>query len=287
MIIKKIITIALCIFVLSVNAQITIPNASFETWDTGTYFIPHVPRGWTAGGTFPDINKVGDAHSGSYAMKVSVAQYFTGVGCTGTSSAFSTPTSSISPLYYTYWAKVHLRGNDQFQTNADLTNTGSTTRITYIDYNSSFLDTSKNSSVWRQISFPLLTSFPGPYDSVTLGFTISHATDTSSYVIVDDISFSSYPAGISMIKEESTIETFYPNPAQNMESIVYTISQPTDVALYIYDLLGNKLSTLLDEKQTDGRYKAEIDLNSYPNGVYLINLTTMGRSHIQKLIVQH
>ena len=284
---KQIFTLLFSIFFLSSYAQINIPNASFETWDTGTYFIPHVPRGWVAGGSFPDVTKVTDAHSGSYAMKVSVAQYFTGVGCTGTSSAFSTPTSSTPALHYSYWAKVHLRGNDKFETGADLTNTGSTASKGNIDYATSFLDTNSNTSVWKHIVFPIITSSPGPYDSVTLTFIIGNATDTSSYVIVDDLAFDFGNTGIASIADESIIETVYPNPAQHFGTIIYTLNESSSVHLDIYDLLGNKISTVVDEKQSVGRYKADIDLDSYPNGVYLVNLTSVGKSHIQKLIVQH
>ena len=207
---KQIFTCVFSIFMLTVTAQITIPNAGFESWDSGTYYNPHVPTGWLAGGFFPDVTKVTDAHSGSFAMKISVGQYFTGVGCGGVNAGFRTPISSTSPLYYRYWAKIHLRRNDKFVTGADLSKTGSTTGISYIDYNSSFLDTTQNSNVWRQISFPLLTSFPGPYDTVALNFYISNAQDTSSYVIVDDLAFSSYPAGIGTIADENIIEGCIP-----------------------------------------------------------------------------
>lgn len=278
-----------CIFALaifSVTAQ-QIPDAGFESWVAGNFFVAELPTGWTASGTFPSVVKSSDAHNGSYAMKLRVANYFTGVGADQMSYAFSVPSSTAQPLFYSYWAKINLMGSDKFVTDAYLTNTGSTLNVTGVDYNLSYLSSTNNTSVWKQISFPMVTSGPGAYDSITLRFYFPTANDTSSYVIIDDLAFSQNPAGIADISAGSIIESVHPNPAQSAATIIYTINEGAAVTLDVYDLLGNKMSSIVSEKQSTGKYRAEINTEGLPAGVYLVSLVVNGQAHVQKLSVQH
>jgi hypothetical protein len=271
---KQIITLLFSVLVLSISAQINIPNASFETWGTTG------PPGWTTSVFYP-LTQSSDAHTGTSAMKVT--------GSTNTQFAFHIPVSNAVPLHYTYWAKVHLLGIDDLTGDAKITYSQSVSAGYSVINFSGNVDSSKNSSIWRQVSADLLyDNSPNPsYDSVTLHFYISNSSSPNSYVIVDDLAFDFSTTGISPISHENFIESIYPTPAIHLASIVYTILEQADVSLDVYDLLGNKINSIVSESQANGRYRAEIDLGSYSNGVYLIKLSTMGRSHIQKLVVQH
>ena len=282
---KLLFTCLCAITILSATAQ-QIPNAGFESWVAGNSYVAEFPAGWSGSGTFPTVSKSTDAHGGSYAMKLFVGMYFTGIGANRMSYAFSVPTSTVQPLYYTYWAKIHLSGTDKFVTNADLTNTGSTLIVTGVNYGSSYLSSSNNTAVWKQMSFPMVSNGALPYDSVTLAFYFPTANDTSSYVIIDDLAFSQNPAGIDYVSAESAMESVYPNPAKGMATVVYTINDQADVTLDVYDLLGNRISSVLSEKQSSGKYRAEINTETLPDGIYMVNLTVNGQSHMQKLIVQ-
>ena len=278
-----------CLFaflILSAAAQ-QIPNAGFESWVVGTPFVPELPDGWATSGTFPTVIKSSDAHGGNYAMRLHVGTYFTGIGANHVAYAFSVPSSTTQPLYYTYWAKIHLSGSDAFVSNAYMTNTGSTLNVSALNYNYAYLRAADNTDVWKQISFPMVSSGPGAYDSVTLSFYFSTELDTSSYVIVDDLAFSQNPAGIDNISAEGTIENVYPNPTQNTATLVYSINDVADVLLDVYDLLGTKISSAIDQKQSSGKYRAEINTDKLPVGSYVINLMVNGQAHMQKMIVQH
>ena len=283
---KLIFTCLFAALILTASAQ-QIPNAGFESWVTGTPFVPDLPEGWVTSGTFPTVIKSTDAHSGNYAFRLHVGTYFTGIGANHVSYAFSVPSSTTQPLYYTYWAKIHLSGSDAFLTNAFLTNTGSTLNVTGLNYNHAYLRAANNTDVWKQISFDMVTSGPGAYDSVTLSFYFPTELDTSSYVIVDDLAFSQNPAGIDNISAESTIENIYPNPAKDMATVVYSVNDIADVKLEVYDLLGTKISSMVSEKQTIGKYRAEMETDKLPAGIYVVNLTVNGQSHVQKMVVQH
>ena len=283
----KLLFTCLCVLtIFSATAQ-QIPNASFESWVAGTFFVAEFPSGWTSSGLFPAVIKSADTHSGSYAMKLRVAAYGTGLGADRVGYAYSTPTSTAQPLYYTYWAKIHLSGTDNFMTSADLTNTGSTLIVSGVNYNYSYLRVADNSSVWKQVSFPMVSSGPRAYDSITLSFSFPTQLDTSSYVILDDLAFSQYPAGIADVSAGNAIESIYPNPALGLATVIYTINQSATVTLDVYDLLGNKVSSVINENQSSGKYRAEINTDGLHGGIYLVSLTVNGQAHMQKLSVQH
>jgi len=65
----------------------------------------------------------------------------------------------------------------------------------------------------------------------------------------------------------------YPNPFNPTTNIKYSISNSVHVQLSIYNILGQRVATLVDRKQTAGRYQILFDANRFSSGVYLYRLT--------------
>ena len=70
-----------------------------------------------------------------------------------------------------------------------------------------------------------------------------------------------------------------PNPVSNHTAILYCIVQKGIVSLEIYNVAGQKISTLVNEKQEPGIYKIRWNTRSVsqdyvPNGVYFYRLQT-------------
>ena len=283
---KIIFTSLLSLVLLTSNAQ-TIPNGGFESWVTAAGTNPDLPAGWKSASIFPGIHKSTDAHGGNLALKMSVAQYFTGAGAGDINYGFTVPTTTVSPLFYTFWAKVHISGTDKFNVSADFTMPPSTFLVTEIPYGLNSLTSTNNTTVWKQFSFGLQGSGATPYDSIGLRFTFYPALDTSSYVIVDDLAFSAHPASVSDVNEELTMEQAYPNPASSLETIDYSIKESQHVTMDIFDVSGKRINTVINENQSSGRYKAEIDIRDYSNGLYYLVLQANGRTYTQKMAVSH
>jgi len=66
----------------------------------------------------------------------------------------------------------------------------------------------------------------------------------------------------------------YPNPFNPVTSIEYQVAMQSQVELNIYNLLGQKVVTLVSEKQSAGIYKYEWDASNLPSGIYIYRLTT-------------
>jgi len=81
----------------------------------------------------------------------------------------------------------------------------------------------------------------------------------------------------------------YPNPFNSRTIISWHVGatpmSPRLVDLSIYNLLGQKISMLVSEKQKAGSYKVEWDASTLPSGVYLCRLRAGSFTATKKLVL--
>lgn len=77
----------------------------------------------------------------------------------------------------------------------------------------------------------------------------------------------------------------YPNPFNGKSKIKYQISKTVDVRLEIFDVLGQGITTLVNETLKPGIYEAEWDGDNYSSGVYFYRLETKGFIETRKLVL--
>ena len=66
----------------------------------------------------------------------------------------------------------------------------------------------------------------------------------------------------------AVLEQNYPNPASNSTQISYTLLQKGHTCINVFDMMGKKIHTLLDEKQAPGRYTLTFETGDLPAGIY-------------------
>jgi hypothetical protein len=113
------------------------------------------------------------------------------------------------------------------------------------------------------------------------------AGNNATYVVADAIRIVSYDSTVVSSVEGDrglTDKTFklyqnYPNPFNPSTKIKYIIPRSTNypfVRLKIYDILGNEIVTLVNKKQTSGKYEVEFSANTVnkelSSGVYIYRL---------------
>ncbi len=76
----------------------------------------------------------------------------------------------------------------------------------------------------------------------------------------------------------------YPNPFKGNTSIEYTISSESNVSLEVMNVLGVKIKTLVNSKQSSGNHKYNLN-NELSAGVYLIKLMIDAKSSTQIIVV--
>ena len=71
---------------------------------------------------------------------------------------------------------------------------------------------------------------------------------------------------------EFTLSQNYPNPFNPVTTINFDLPVKSSVEISIYDVLGRKLKTVVNEVRDAGRYKVLIDMNEYASGVYFYRM---------------
>jgi hypothetical protein len=82
-----------------------------------------------------------------------------------------------------------------------------------------------------------------------------------------------------------TLEQNYPNPFNPSTTIAFSIPSPGDVKLTVYNMLGQHISTLVDDFLSPGFYVDDFKSGNLPSGVYLYKLEADGFSEIKKMIL--
>jgi hypothetical protein len=82
-----------------------------------------------------------------------------------------------------------------------------------------------------------------------------------------------------------SLEQNFPNPFNPSTTIKFALSEKSNVSLTIYNQLGQKMTTLLNEEREAGYYSFQWNASGLPSGVYLYELQTDNYRSIKKLIL--
>jgi hypothetical protein len=98
------------------------------------------------------------------------------------------------------------------------------------------------------------------------------------------------PNAVYVVEGDATPDTFslgknYPNPAQGQTSISYTLPEPSAVRIEIYNLLGQRVETVVDATKPPGTYEATLDASSLGSGVYFYRLDAGSHRKTRKMTV--
>jgi hypothetical protein len=77
----------------------------------------------------------------------------------------------------------------------------------------------------------------------------------------------------------------YPNPFNPTTVIGYTIAANSHVTLTVFDIVGNTIATLVDERQDAGRHQARFNASTLSSGIYFYKLRADGYTAVKKLTV--
>jgi hypothetical protein len=121
---------------------------------------------------------------------------------------------------------------------------------------------------------------------VTIPFSIDISSDGIVYwsdqyeLIVNDIETLS-----SLVPKSFKLGQNYPNPFNPITAIGYQLSAVSDVELSIYNLLGQKVATLVSEKQKAGSHQVEWDGGNFSSGVYYYRIKAGDFQDVKKMII--
>jgi len=79
---------------------------------------------------------------------------------------------------------------------------------------------------------------------------------------------------IELVPDKFTLYQNYPNPFNPVTNIKFALPRASRVSLIVYNTLGEKVATLLNEVKEAGFFDVKFDANDLSSGVYIFRLTT-------------
>ncbi len=99
----------------------------------------------------------------------------------------------------------------------------------------------------------------------------SQGADTTFFLAVSSEPFTDVEDNQNSIPVEYYLAQNYPNPFNPSTNIKFLIKESGNVSLKIYDILGNEITTLVNEEMSAGTYEATFDASGLASGIYSFN----------------
>jgi hypothetical protein len=96
----------------------------------------------------------------------------------------------------------------------------------------------------------------------------------------------SLPLSVRFEKESNKLQSsHYPNPFNAAATITYGLEKSSAVTLEIYNILGERVATLLSGVQEQGAHRIQWNGSSYPSGLYFCRLQTPTSYQVIKMLL--
>ena len=134
-----------------------------------------------------------------------------------------------------------------------------------------------HTNVWTTINNANINS-----SNNTVTFSTS---DIGNFYILTGDSPTSVETPNDLIVETFTLEQNFPNPFNPTTSIKYQLSDVGFVTLKVYDVLGNEVALLVNEKKEVGSYEVSFDASKLSSGVYIYQLNVNEFINTKKMVL--
>ncbi len=138
------------------------------------------------------------------------------------------------------------------------------------------------SSGWQQavINFTYVNALtPDTLYVLMSSSTLDYSPKKGSVLWIDDASIV-LSTGIKQELGEENDVTIFPNPSNGIFSIQQQIGKKNSQTIEIFNLVGEKIYTTINNKATN-----EINISTFPKGVYFVKLTDGEKVSTEKIVV--
>jgi hypothetical protein len=87
------------------------------------------------------------------------------------------------------------------------------------------------------------------------------------------------------IPREFVLQQNYPNPFNPMTRIHYGLPKTSHVKIEIYDIVGQKVETLVNQPMEAGKHEVEFYADNLPSGIYFYRLQAGKFNDVKKMIL--
>ncbi len=100
------------------------------------------------------------------------------------------------------------------------------------------------------------------------------------YINTNPLSINNY----SFISNSYHLSMNYPNPFNAITRMDFSIPIDQFINIKVYDILGNKIITLINDNLSAGKHNIQWDASNYPSGVYFIKLECENYYSMRKML---
>lgn len=87
------------------------------------------------------------------------------------------------------------------------------------------------------------------------------------------------------VPESYQLKQNYPNPFNPSTTIEFALNKPGFVTLFVFDVLGREVKTLVNEHKEAGVYRVSFGADDLPSGAYYYKLTSGGFSETRRMLL--
>ena len=154
------------------------------------------------------------------------------------------------------------------------------------------LGVSFESGDWQRVSIPM--------DALELGDAqlewVRLSGDVTGTFYLDDLRFVAEvpvytePMAVewvegSVVPSGYALSPNYPNPFNPETTIAYDLPEAGSVTLTVYSITGQKVATLVEDRQEAGRHIVSFDGTGYGSGIYLYRLESEGYAEMRRMVL--
>jgi hypothetical protein len=283
---KRVFTVLGALLLLT-NAKAQLLNGGFETWETTGSNV--YPSGWRLLPGSMQWERVTDAHTGSYAVKVSVWYYYTDTKVEQWAPISNRPTALTGWYRYTEnTIKNQVTGltTDDTAFAVVYLTKWNTTTLTADTVGSGKLELLGSAS-YKYFSCPITYSSAATPDTVVVSMDPSMmrnggnyfspaASGYNSYLTVDDIALQGATTAVSDVA--TPIIKIWPNPAREYVSV--DIAEQVNGNVQVTDISGR---VLVDQPFVQGSNL--ISLKGIGPGIYIVCITDAEANTVVRQVI--
>ena len=90
---------------------------------------------------------------------------------------------------------------------------------------------------------------------------------------------------ISSIATDYSLMQNYPNPFNPTTKITFNVAKSGNVKIIVTDMLGKKLTTLVDQNLNNGSYEVEFDGKEFSSGIYFYKMVMDEFADVKKMLL--
>jgi plastocyanin len=132
--------------------------------------------------------------------------------------------------------------------------------------------------------------FDGDYQIAVFGIPLYYCMSSEVRILLDILippmmEPVAVPPRSRLPVSQFSLEQNFPNPFNGTTEINFSISQTDQVSILVYDVLGRRIATLLDDRVPAGVHRVSFDGSNVASGIYFIQLSSGNFNAVRKMIL--